>query len=187
MDTNVVRHTLNRRLLPALLLATTVLAGCGTPDTARTADDARPTDSPAPPGVISDEHGKEEITDVGRDLMNVVRKVPNAPAEFSEDFKAFITVPQVEPQVVELARRLVTALQNASRMTLPDAQKLSEALFRGISTVGMSAEESKRLREQIKASLIASGTAEADGESVSKQLDEVQKVVGRLPKAGAKP
>ena len=73
-----------------------------------------------------------DVRHVGKDILNVVGKVPEGPKELTDDLVRFCGTPEGEPGTQELARRLISALQNGSAITPENALKLAELLWQGI-------------------------------------------------------
>ena len=132
----------------------------------------RQADGPQPSSAAANKD--DDISDVSKDILNVVAKVPTGPEELAHDLLKFGQAPESAASLTEFSRRLSDVLPSV-RLAEPDAQRLAQVLWQGITNRQLSDRQSKALQADVKLALVSAGVSDANATSVASQLGEVQK------------
>lgn len=151
-----------KNLCVAAFIITASWAGAG----------CRQADGPLPSPAAANKD--DDISDVRKDILNVVAKVPTGPAEMADDLGKFGQTPESAAPLAEFSRRLSDVLPGV-KLAEPDAQRLAQALWQGITGRQLSDRQSKALQADVKSALVSAGVSDANATSVASQLGEVQK------------
>ena len=122
-----------------------------------------------------------EITDVARDMINVVNKDPQAPEDLRSDLSKYGGSEDAVAKANELARAVSDALPG-SRLEDEAANQLARSLWVGLTATELSSRQVETLKRDVKATLASAGVEEARAQPVADKLGEVQSVVTKNPK-----
>ncbi|MDO8794972.1 MAG: hypothetical protein Q7J25_10180 [Vicinamibacterales bacterium] len=136
----------------------------------------RQADGPMP--ERSSSNRQDDIEDIGKDLMNVVGKDANGPAEMTEDLQKLADAAAAKPKVEELAGRLKQVLPGV-KITPPESQQLAEKLWQGITATEITERQVKALQEETKVLLVNAGVPESEALSTVAVLADIQKATTR--------
>jgi hypothetical protein len=124
---------------------------------------------------------RNEIGDIGRDMLNITQKDPQAPADLAQDIEKYSTSPEATARSNELARRLGAALQG-SKLDEPSAQRLAHTLWIALSARGLSQRQVQTLQDDVKSILAAASAASDRVQPVADQVAEVNRGISTNPK-----
>lgn len=152
--------------LGALVVLILGTAGCRQPD------------GPLPqPGA----NKQGDITDVAKDLLNVVARADNATQELQDDLVKFADTPAGEGAARELSQRVTTAI-SGSKLTAAQAGEIAQQLYYAVAARQLSQRQAKAIREQVETLLKNAGVAEASASAVGDQLMSTQTAVTTVQK-----
>jgi hypothetical protein len=152
-----------------LLLAVAVTLGCSG---CRQPDGRMPT-------PVRDQ--SNEITDVARDMINIVNKDPQAPEDLRSDLSKYGDNASAVAKANELAKAVAAALPGA-RLEDETANQLARTLWVGLTATELSERQVDTLKRDVKATLASAGVEEGRAQPVADKLGEVQSVVTKNPK-----
>ncbi len=132
----------------------------------------RQADGPLP--ERSSSNRQDDIEDIGKDILNVVGKDANGPAEMTEDLQKFAQTPEAGAKVNELAGKLKQVLPGIT-LTPPEAQQLAEKLWQGISATEITGRQVEVLQDEVKVSLVNAGVPESEALATVAVLTDIQK------------
>ncbi len=136
-------------------------------------------DGPLPdttaPGRIGD------LSDIGKDLMAIQAKDASGAPDFVEDLSKLCPEKPAEAAARELSVRVATAVQQATKLTMPDAVSLGGALYQTVAGRDISQSQAKTLRGEVDRLLTQAGVS--DSGPVLEQMEAVHTLVAqRVPK-----
>jgi hypothetical protein len=124
---------------------------------------------------------KNEIGDIARDMVNLVNRDPEAPADLRSDLAKYAPDQAASAQIGELASALSAALAGA-RLEEPTAQQLAQTLWMGVAAREFSDRQVTALQDEVKAVLASAGVPAERAQPVADRLGDVQKAVTDNPR-----
>lgn len=144
-----------------LVVAMALLAGCRQPD------------GPMP---VADAEAQNRLGDVGRDLMSMASRQPDAAKDLSDDLRVFAPNPEAEQAADRLAKRLGEVVPG-TRLTEQTAQRLAHSCWTAVSAPQLSQRQVEGLQNDVEGLLSSIGVAEQKAHEVAAQVADVQSVV----------
>ena len=145
----------------ALLLT---LAACKQPDGAM----------PVPTG-----EQPNKLEDISRDLQNLAARDANAPSELSDDLSSLDAVRRPPESIIELSRRLATAL-GGTTFSDDDAKRVASLLFVAMSAQELSRVQIEQLGTDLQAALTGIGADAQAAAAVATTAMDLASTITRI-------